>query len=33
VRNGQLSVDPTSLIVDKIKDVLRIYAKACILDR
>ena len=29
VRTGEIADDPTSLIVDKIKDVLRIYAQAC----
>jgi D-tagatose-1,6-bisphosphate aldolase subunit GatZ/KbaZ len=29
VRTGQIAGDPSSLIVDKIKDVLRVYAKAC----
>jgi D-tagatose-1,6-bisphosphate aldolase subunit GatZ/KbaZ len=29
VRTGEIAGDPTSLIVDKIKDVLRVYAKAC----
>jgi D-tagatose-1,6-bisphosphate aldolase subunit GatZ/KbaZ len=29
VRMGEIASDPTSLIVDKIKDVLRIYAQAC----
>ncbi|WP_433974790.1 D-tagatose-bisphosphate aldolase, class II, non-catalytic subunit [Tunturiibacter lichenicola] len=29
VRIGEISSDPTSLIVDKIKDVLRIYARSC----
>ncbi|WP_260736052.1 D-tagatose-bisphosphate aldolase, class II, non-catalytic subunit [Tunturiibacter lichenicola] len=29
VRIGEISNDPTSLIVDKIRDVLRIYARSC----
>jgi D-tagatose-1,6-bisphosphate aldolase subunit GatZ/KbaZ len=29
VRNGEISGDPTSLIVDKVKDVLRVYDRAC----
>jgi D-tagatose-1,6-bisphosphate aldolase subunit GatZ/KbaZ len=29
LRLGELSGDPTSLIVDRIRDVLRIYARAC----
>jgi D-tagatose-1,6-bisphosphate aldolase subunit GatZ/KbaZ len=29
VRTGEIASDPTSLIVDKIKDVLRVYAQAC----
>jgi D-tagatose-1,6-bisphosphate aldolase subunit GatZ/KbaZ len=29
VRSGEIADDPASLIVDKIKDVLRIYAQAC----
>jgi D-tagatose-1,6-bisphosphate aldolase subunit GatZ/KbaZ len=29
VRTGEMADDPTSLIVDKIKEVLRIYAQAC----
>jgi D-tagatose-1,6-bisphosphate aldolase subunit GatZ/KbaZ len=29
MRTGEISGDPTSLIVDKIKDVLRVYAHAC----
>jgi D-tagatose-1,6-bisphosphate aldolase subunit GatZ/KbaZ len=29
VRTGEIADDPTSLIVDKIKEVLRIYAQAC----
>lgn len=33
VRAGQIADDPTSLIVDKIKDVLRVYAQACLPSR
>jgi D-tagatose-1,6-bisphosphate aldolase subunit GatZ/KbaZ len=29
VRSREIAEDPSSLIVDKIKDVLRVYAKAC----
>lgn len=29
LRAGTISADPTSLLVDKVKDVLRIYAAAC----
>jgi D-tagatose-1,6-bisphosphate aldolase subunit GatZ/KbaZ len=29
LRTAEIASDPTSLIVDKIKDVLRVYAKAC----
>lgn len=29
VRAGEIAGDPTSLVVDKVKDVLRIYAGAC----
>ncbi|NYF88913.1 D-tagatose-bisphosphate aldolase, class II, non-catalytic subunit [Tunturiibacter empetritectus] len=29
LRLGQIPYDPTSLIVDKVKDVLRVYAKSC----
>jgi D-tagatose-1,6-bisphosphate aldolase subunit GatZ/KbaZ len=29
LRLGEISNDPTSLIVDKIRDVLRIYARSC----
>ena len=29
LRAGDLAADPTSLIVDKVRDVLRVYASAC----
>jgi D-tagatose-1,6-bisphosphate aldolase subunit GatZ/KbaZ len=33
LRRGEISSDPTSLIVDKIRDVLRIYARSCSTNR
>jgi D-tagatose-1,6-bisphosphate aldolase subunit GatZ/KbaZ len=29
VRAGSLATDPASLVVDKVRDVLRLYAAAC----
>jgi D-tagatose-1,6-bisphosphate aldolase subunit GatZ/KbaZ len=29
LRKGEISADPESLIIDKIRDVLRMYAAAC----
>jgi D-tagatose-1,6-bisphosphate aldolase subunit GatZ/KbaZ len=29
VRRGELAVDPTALLIDHVRDVLRAYARAC----
>jgi len=29
VRHGELAVEPTALVIDRVRDVLRVYARAC----